>query len=949
MFRNAFARAAILLLLTAAVFPVMASRYAYIPRSGANQVSVLDTQTNTFGANIAVGAAPWGVAVHPAGTRVYVPASGSNTVAVINTATNTVIANVTVGNNPFHAAVSPDGTEVYVPNYSSGTVSVINTATNTVSATISGMSNPNAVAYSPSGRFVYVTSYGSGALYVINTATRTFTTVAGMSTQSEGIAVHPSGRYVYTVSNNSNVAAILDTTTNTIATTANIGNAQWGVAVHPNGRYFYVTRGGDELRVFRTSDNVQVALVDVGTGTRSPTGISLSPSGNFAYVSNRGTASVTVVNTVTNAVATTIATTSAPYALGDSIQRPLFGHGSISTGENHSCRVRADQSVDCWGRNDAGQATAPVTGSFMQVATGSAHSCGLRTNGTVICWGNNPYGQATPASGTFQKLASGARHVCGIRSDSSVACWGEADQGKTTVPAGLNNFQDISAGTSHTCGLRSTGLITCWGRNVELQGNPLPGSFIQVVAGASVTCGLRSDGVALCWGDATGGKTTPVPVPLATTKFTKLFARNNVVCGLTIDGALSCWGPDVEGEKFPPAVVHADAAIGRYHGCSLSALGVAQCWGWNTYGQAPQFGLNLTDVADGTVGSAYPTQQFAMVVTNPGTRSPYVPRTPVYALVSGSLPAGLVLSAAGQLSGAPTAAGTFNFAVQAEDANGFIAERAYSMVVGTNDATAPEITAQLSGTAGNNGWYRGNVVVSWTVSDPESTVTSTTGCGPLVISTETAGTVVTCSATSAGGTASGTVTVKLDKTAPLGLPTVSNARPLLNEPITLQANGSDALSGLASETCDAVPTNVVSLVTKRVNCTITDVAGNVAVRQVAYRVVYGFQGFFDTAVNPGYWNSAGLGQNITLKFRVVDFNGAAVTSLTSASIATSNLACPTKISMQTPTSASVPGLVHTVDGNYEFTWTTPASAACLRLVLELGDGNVNNRLAYQFQ
>ena len=133
------------------------------------------------------------------------------------------------------------------------------------------------------------------------------------------------------------------------------------------------------------------------------------------------------------------------------------------------------------------------------------------------------------------------------------------------------------------------------------------------------------------------------------------------------------------------------------------------------------------------------------------------------------------------------------------------------------------------------------------------------------------------------------------------------------------------------------------------NCTITDAAGNVAVKQVAYRVVYGFEGFFDTALNPGYWNGAGLGQNITLKFRVIDFYGVAVTDLTSASIASSNLSCATKISMQTPTSASAPGLVHTTNGNYEFTWTTPASPACLRLVLELGDGNIYNRLAYRFQ
>ncbi len=944
MFRYAFARAATLLLLTAVALPVMASRYAYIPRSGSNQVSVLDTQTNTFGANIAVGAAPWGVTVHPNGTRVYVPASGSNTVAVINTATNTVVTNVTVGNNPYHAAVSPDGTEVYVPNFGSNTVSVINTATNTVSATIGGFAGPNAVAFSPSGRFVYVTAYASGALYIIDTTTRTFTTVAGMSTQSEGIAVHPSGRFVYTVGNNAGVVSILNTATNTIATTANIGGS-WGVAVHPNGRYFYVSRGTDELRVFRTSDNVQVAQIDVGTGTRSPTGISLTPSGNFAYVSNRGSSpSVTVVNTVTNTVAATVTSGNAPYAIGDAIQRPLFGHGSIASGQYHSCRVRGDQTVDCWGRNDFGQATAPA-GSFTQVVAGSAHSCGLKTDGTVACWGNNTYNQTTPASGTFQLLSSGARHVCGIRADSSVACWGENDQGQAT-PATGTNFQGIAAGSSHTCGLRSTGAISCWGRNAEGQSTAPAGPFIQVVTGSAFTCGLTAANAAVCWGDATGGKTSPVAGT-----YTKLSAQANYACGINFNGAMSCWGSDLYGETVVPAVVHADVAAGRSHTCSLKALGVAQCWGWNLYNQAPQFELAPLALTSGTVGVAFAgAQNFSMTVSNAGSRYPYVPRTPAFAVVAGTLPPGLSLSATGVLSGTPTLGGSYTFTVQGEDANGFVAERSYTMAVaGAGDVTAPVITANVEGLAGTNGWYRGNVVVSWSVVDAQSQITSTTGCGAVVVSVETAGQLVTCQATSAGGTSSQSVTIKLDKTAPTSVPSVSNVRPLLNEVITASGNGVDALSGIASEVCDAPLTNVISPVQKRINCTVTDGAGNVTVKPAAYLVIYGFQGFTDTVVNPGYYNLAGLNQPITFKFRVVDANDVPVTTISTASMASAVVACPASTKNTAPVSASAPGLVNLGNGDYEFTWVSPAVASCARLNLQLGDGNVINRALFKFQ
>ena len=66
----------------------------------------------------------------------------------------------------------------------------------------------------------------------------------------------------------------------------------------------------------------------------------------------------------------------------------------------HSCGVRTDGTVECWGSNDdpwgdfAGQATAPE-GTFITVDVGAYHSCGLRTDGTVDCWGFNEHGQTS--------------------------------------------------------------------------------------------------------------------------------------------------------------------------------------------------------------------------------------------------------------------------------------------------------------------------------------------------------------------------------------------------------------------------------------------------------------------------------------------------------------------------------------------------------------------------
>ena len=76
------------------------------------------------------------------------------------------------------------------------------------------------------------------------------------------------------------------------------------------------------------------------------------------------------------------------------------------------------------------------------------------------------------------------------------------------------------------------------------------------------------------------------------------------------------------------------------------------------------------------------------------------------------------------------------------------------------DYTAPVVTPAVTGTLGNNGWYRSNVSVSWAVTDAESPITSRVGCDPSTLSADSGGTAFACTATSTGGQGSGSVTVQ---------------------------------------------------------------------------------------------------------------------------------------------------------------------------------------------
>ena len=69
---------------------------------------MIATASNTAVATVPVGTAPAGVAVTPDGKHVYVPISGSNSVSVIDTATNTVEAvTIPVGNSPAGVSIVP--------------------------------------------------------------------------------------------------------------------------------------------------------------------------------------------------------------------------------------------------------------------------------------------------------------------------------------------------------------------------------------------------------------------------------------------------------------------------------------------------------------------------------------------------------------------------------------------------------------------------------------------------------------------------------------------------------------------------------------------------------------------------------------------------------------------------------------------------------------------------
>ncbi len=87
---------------------------------------------------------------------------------------------------------------------------------------------------------------------------------------------------------------------------------------------------------------------------------------------------------------------------------------SLAAGSLHSCALRTDGSALCWGYDverlegnhshlfqlakSRGEARLPlpVDERFTEITAGFGHTCGIRQDGGISCWGNNNEGQATP-------------------------------------------------------------------------------------------------------------------------------------------------------------------------------------------------------------------------------------------------------------------------------------------------------------------------------------------------------------------------------------------------------------------------------------------------------------------------------------------------------------------------------------------------------------------------
>ena len=147
------------------------------------------------------------------------------------------------------------------------------------------------------------------------------------------------------------VTPLVTTQADTLVSTITVGSDPEGVAINPVGTFAYVTNKGSNTvsKINLTNDTV-VATISAGSG---PTDVVINPAGTFAYVTNSGSNTVSKINLATDMVTATISVGAQPRYIAINPVEPYAyvtnsGSNTVSKINLATDMVTATISVGLW-------------------------------------------------------------------------------------------------------------------------------------------------------------------------------------------------------------------------------------------------------------------------------------------------------------------------------------------------------------------------------------------------------------------------------------------------------------------------------------------------------------------------------------------------------------------------------------------------------------------------
>ncbi len=334
----------------------------------------------------------------------------------------------------------------------------------------------------------------------------------------------------------------------------------------------------------------------------------------------------------------------------------------IAVGTGYACALGADGKVRCWGNNNDAQLgrdpsqtlrsdtplEVPGISQVKAIAVGNNHSCAVKIDGSLYCWGNNQYGkvgtgnthlQIAPYKVTFPEavkdVVASKYNTCAL-SDviGRVYCWGNnavgqvgigfSSQEASLLPQGVSiaGIKKLVMDEAHVCAITIANGVLCWGGNYagelghdpKLDEFPDPGSpskqdniipipvdigaglVLDVSTGHQFTCYVMLGGGVRCLGNNNGSLGTlgnggyliytyqPVRVYNIRGGMAKLVSSEGNTYAITSSGSIYCWGSCYRG----------DGSVRSDHTTPIHFTGMLG---------VPSLGSNYLDGQDGSIFS----------------------------------------------------------------------------------------------------------------------------------------------------------------------------------------------------------------------------------------------------------------------------------------------------------------------------------------------------------
>jgi YVTN family beta-propeller protein len=289
----------------------------FVENSHSGDVSVIDAVSLKVVGSIPVGLAPDEIVASPDGGVLYLSRivrrddgrpTGNGEFVAIDPATQKVLWRVPLHGVPNHLAVTPDGKHVYVTIVSGSLVVVVDPAKRAVVDSIDVGTGPHDIEISRDGKTVYVGLIRGTDVTVFDAATRRIVRKIPFAQNVRPIAVSHDESRLFVQLSHTHAFMVVDPKTGKVIKKVAMPvppgaaplpdslpvDVNHGLRITADGRYL-IANGSivDLVAIYSLPDLALVGTVPVG---HEPNWITISPDGKRAFVSNRRSDDVSVID-----------------------------------------------------------------------------------------------------------------------------------------------------------------------------------------------------------------------------------------------------------------------------------------------------------------------------------------------------------------------------------------------------------------------------------------------------------------------------------------------------------------------------------------------------------------------------------------------------------------------------------------------------------------------------